>query len=129
MPTTRTTKYTQAVREYMSRVGHATNLDIQRELQKTYPELSATTIHRITARLYEQKLLQLVPFEPGGSMHYDANLGLHDHFYCTRCKTIKDLTIPRDIFESLGTIAEGNIITERLAIMGTCSQCSTRSNK
>lgn len=128
MQTTRNTKYIDAVRAYVAKVGHATNLDIQRELQKTYPNLSATTIHRITTRLYLQKQLQLIPTPLGGSMHYDSNLGLHDHFYCIKCGVIKDFTISSDLLESLKMSVEQNVITERLVVMGNCNRCSLKTD-
>ena len=74
----RTTKYTSAVREFLAVQRHATNTEILAHLQAVYPDISATTVHRITARLYERGELQLAvlvirPDDPiGDKMRADA---------------------------------------------------------
>lgn len=123
MQPTRTTKYISAICDYLSYAGHATNAAILRELQKTYPELSATTVHRITARLCAQKRIQLIPLTADGSMYYDSNVGLHDHFYCTNCHVIRDITISPDVFLKLQQAVDEHQVSGRLVLTGICKQC------
>lgn len=124
----RMTKYTAAIQEYLSRAGHATNVDILRELHHRYPGLSATTIHRITARLHTQKKIQRILLTPDAAMHYDSNVGLHDHFYCTRCRVMRDITISPDIFSALQQAVDEHHLNGRLVLTGICKQCQSKIN-
>lgn len=49
-PTSRQTKYSDAVLEALAVYRHATNGQILDFVKQLYPEVSVTTVHRITAR-------------------------------------------------------------------------------
>lgn len=120
----RTTKYSVAVQCLMHRLGHATNLELLERLRGAYPELSATTVHRITARLYERRELQLAPSTLANAMRYDANTSPHDHFMCSRCGLLRDAhfaeTIRPLIEQSVG---DGCSISGSLTVSGVCKTC------
>lgn len=121
---TRTTKYTQAVQDYIQLKGHATNAEILAHLKHTYPELSATTVHRITARLLERGVIGVAPNAADGSARFDANLEPHDHFACTHCAGLRDVTIDRALLTSLEDELGGCKITGQLLVQGSCSHCA-----
>jgi Fur family peroxide stress response transcriptional regulator len=125
MATSRSTKYTTAVTGFIQKVSHATNAQILAHLQLTYPELSATTVHRITARMIEHDQLALAPTTRNNAMRFDANLAAHDHFQCLTCSNVHDITIPEPILESIKQLTAGCKLTGRLTIQGTCQTCLT----
>ena len=121
--TSRTTKYTQAVQDFILAKGHATNAEILTHLHQTYPELSATTVHRITSRLVERGVIALAPSATDGSARFDANTQPHDHFACAHCTGLRDVKIDRKILHSLEDELGGCKITGQLLVQGSCSRC------
>lgn len=120
----RTTKYTAAVVDYLSRAGHATNAEILAALHADYPDLSATTVHRITCRLAERGKLQLAP-NLSNTMRYDANLEPHDHFMCNGCGILRDAQLSdiiRPTVEQM--IGDGCSISGSLTVSGLCKKCN-----
>lgn len=119
----RQTKYRNAIKSALQDMGHATNSEILIELQKKYPELSATTVHRATSGLYLQGEIGIAPSDKNGSMRYDANVVPHDHFNCTNCDLLRDA----DIKFKIAPIIEESIgdcqISGRLTIGGICKNC------
>jgi Fe2+ or Zn2+ uptake regulation protein len=125
----RQTKYCKSIEHILSSLGHATNAEMLAILRERYPDVSATTVHRATARLAERHIIGTAPTTLDGSMRYDANIMPHDHFQCTRCDILRDI----DIKDSIVTVIEGSLngcrISGRLTIRGICSKCiSTSSN-
>lgn len=121
--TQRQTKYCQAIEAMLGSLGHATNTELLQELRKTYPDLSATTVHRATARLRLRGTIAIAPPSKDGSMRYDTNVVPHDHFQCMACGMLRDT----DIKDAVVPILESSIgdcnISGRLTISGTCTQC------
>jgi len=121
----RTTKYIAAVRALMKRAGHATNVELLEKLRKQYPDVSATTLHRITSRMVERNELQMAPPGIGNVMRFDSNIALHDHFMCTRCRMLRDAdlreTIVPQIEEMIGDDCQ---ISGRLTVTGLCKKCA-----
>lgn len=125
MTTKRSTKYVIAVKEYLTVAGHATNNDILEDLRQKYKDLSATTIHRITARLLDRGEISLAPAANDNSMRFDANIMPHDHFKCTECGSLRDANIKSKIQPILeAAIGGGCNISGRLTISGLCNKCS-----
>ena len=119
----RYSKYCEAIEVALANKGHATNAELLEELRKTYPKLSATTIHRATSRLEGRGLIAVAPPLHDGSARYDTNIDPHDHFICTSCGILRDT----DIKDKVTTILETSIadchISGRLTIGGLCSLC------
>ena len=119
----RQTKYCNAIKNILVIKGHATNNELLRELRKAFPELSATTVHRATARLASRGEIASAPAAKDGSMRYDDNIKSHDHFLCNNCDTLRDT----DVKEKITPILESSIgdcqISGRLTISGTCKNC------
>lgn len=123
MISARTTKYTAAVAQCVQQAGHATNADILAALQVDYPDISATTVHRITQRLTERGKLQLAP-SLTNTMRYDANLEPHDHFMCNSCGMLRDAKLGEALRPAIEQ-AVGNdcSISGSLTVSGLCKRC------
>lgn len=120
----RQTKYCQAIEDVIVTIGHATNSELLALLRKTYPDLSATTVHRATARLASRGTIAIAPPTNDGSMRYDSNTTPHDHFLCVSCGVLKDA----DVKDKVTPILESSIgdcsISGRLTISGICKKCN-----
>jgi Fe2+ or Zn2+ uptake regulation protein len=126
----RETKYSKAVQEYVGQAGHATNAELLVALRQRYAALSATTIHRITARMVERAELQLAPADNDNAMRFDANLAPHDHFMCLGCGILRDA----DIKERVRPILEESIgndcsISGRFVVSGLCRNCKLHTEE
>lgn len=120
----RTTRYVTSVKDYLYSVGHASNTDVLEALQKDYPKLTATTIHRITDRLVDLGQLTMAPYSAKhNAMRFDNNLDSHDHFKCQICDRLKDVQIPTKLVKSLRNLVPGCQISGSLTIMGVCAEC------
>jgi Fe2+ or Zn2+ uptake regulation protein len=123
----RQTKYCLAIENTLNVMGHATNLELLSCLRNTYPELSATTVHRATARLASRGKISVAPLTQDGSIRYDINIKPHDHFQCLSCGTLRDT----DVKEKITPILESSIgdcsISGRLTISGLCRPGKFRS--
>jgi Fur family peroxide stress response transcriptional regulator len=125
----RDTKYSREIVAIINRLHHATNADILHEIQKVYPDVSATTVHRSTARLADRGLLNTAPPDNQGSMRYDANLNNHDHFVCIHCGGVRDIDVAEALIPAISEALGGCKITGRLLIQGSCEKCITKNRR
>lgn len=123
LPARRQTKYCSAIERILARLGHATNAELLAELQKLYPDVSATTVHRASARLAERGSIAIAPPSHDGAMRYDANTQAHDHFMCTNCGMIRDADVKDAVVPILESSMDGCHISGRLTISGICKKC------
>ncbi len=120
----RTTKYIVAVREQMAQKGHATNGELHDALLTMYPDLSATTVHRITSRMLLRGEVQLAPSGRENILRYDANIAPHDHFMCDVCGILRDANLSTIVGPQIEkAIGDGCSISGSLTISGVCKQC------
>lgn len=122
----RQTKYCQAVEASLVSMGHATNTELRVELQKTYPNLSATTVHRATARLAARGSIAVAPPSRDGSIRYDTNVTPHDHFVCISCGMLRDTDVKDKVTPILESSMDDCHISGRLTISGLCKNCKER---
>lgn len=119
----RRSRYVSAVRQSLQYFGHATNAELTDDLRRSYPHLSDTTVHRITQRLLEDKEVQLVGHDETGAMIFDANTAAHDHFECSLCGQLYDISVPsscrRDIRSTIGVCR----LNGPLKVVGECKKC------
>ena len=123
----RQTKYCQAIEHALQSLGHATNATLLANLRATYPDLSATTVHRATARLASRGTIAIAPTSHDGAMTYDANTAPHDHFQCLSCDLLRDTDVKDKIIPILVASIDGCNISGQLTISGMCKQCIIRS--
>lgn len=119
----RQTKYCLAIQHQLEMLGHATNAELLGVLRQDFPNLSATTVHRATARLADRGIIGLAPQSSGGALQYDANIQPHDHFQCTICGRLKDTDIKGAITPILEASIDGCHVSGRLTINGVCKNC------
>lgn len=122
----RQTKYCLQIEQIVKQMGHASNAEILTELHSVYPDVSATTVHRATARLAGRGELGIAPPDRTGSMRYDANTTPHDHFMCGQCGILRDVDIAAQVAPLLEKEIEGCSVSGRVTISGTCKQCKTK---
>ncbi len=123
MTDTRTTKYSQAVQIFFEDVGHASNAQVLKYLNEVYEGVSATTTHRVTARLHERGVLASAPPDSSGCMRYDINTEAHDHFVCDGCDGIRDIDVAPELLPKINQALGGCRVTGRLIIHGHCDRC------
>jgi Fe2+ or Zn2+ uptake regulation protein len=125
----RQTKYCQAIEVMLADMGHATNNELLIKLRNSYPDLSATTVHRATARLASRKTIAIAPPSHDGSMRYDTNVIPHDHFLCTNCGILRDTDVKDKMVPILESAIGDCHISGRLTISGICKQCKENTNE
>lgn len=113
----------KAVIEALNTLGHATNLELHGQVVKQLPDLSATTVHRITTRLIEDKQIGLAPSN-GKAVVLDARPEPHEHFVCKSCGDMRDIALPDSVFDSIQEQLGKNIVSNGLVICGVCAACS-----
>jgi Fur family peroxide stress response transcriptional regulator len=123
LPLQRQTKYCQAIEHSLKIHGHATNAELLESLRETFPALSATTVHRATARLAARGDIAIAPASNDGSMRYDANIMPHDHFQCQNCDLLRDTNVKDKIVPILEQSINGCSISGQLTISGICKTC------
>lgn len=123
----RETKYCEAIRQAVKYIGHATNAQILIVLRKKYPNISATTIHRATARLASRQQLAIAPADTQGAMRYEINLKPHDHFMCLSCGRLRDVDIMDEVIPIMKTRIDGCQISGRIVINGLCRFCNQQN--
>jgi Fe2+ or Zn2+ uptake regulation protein len=119
----RQTKYCDAIEKKLTELGHATNAELLYHLQQSYPDLSATTVHRATARLAERGVICIAPPAHDGSMRYDSNTLQHDHFLCLSCGKLRDTDVKDKVVPILESEMGDCHISGRLTISGVCKNC------
>ena len=122
----RLTPQTKEVIRIVKLLNHATNQQILEKSQKSLPDLTATTVHRITNRLLLLGLLRKGP-ELNGSITLDTNLKEHDHFICETCCIVKDVYVPRELKKQIKKDSGLPIMPGSLTIYGQCEKCPNGS--
>ncbi len=126
----RITKYIVAVKAFTEKAGHATNAELLTALQRAFPNLSATTIHRITSRLVERGELLLAPAGQDNVLRFDANTIPHDHFMCMKCGLLRDANLDENVRPLIEkSIGDGCEISGRLVVSGLCKKCKKKGLK
>ena len=107
---------------FASAVGeHLSADEVCRRARAELPELSRATVYNALGELVAAELLGLV--EGPGPQLYDANVELHHHFRCRRCRRLYDVE-PAGV-ESLRLRKPGfRVERARVLLEGTCPSCS-----
>lgn len=124
--TGRQTKYATAVYAALEKAKHATNAQILESVRQRYPEVSATTIHRVTHRLKERGIIGCAPKPTNGSERYDIKPSPHHHFMCITCSGICDVPETeqaRQVIEQLKELSGECAIAGTLTLRGVCKKC------
>lgn len=116
------TPQTKLVFDTVQKLGHATNQQILDVIRSEMPELSITTVHRITKRLVEGGMAQYAPSKDGVAV-VDANTANHHHFVCGSCHGVIDIDLPEYLVEQVQEQIGDNIAAGGLTINGSCAAC------
>lgn len=122
----RQTKYCTAIERILSELGHATNTELLTALRLEFPALSATTVHRASARLADRGQISIAPPAIDGSMRYDTNTSPHDHFVCLSCGMLRDADVKDEVIPILEAAIGDCRISGQLTISGICKLCLRR---
>ncbi len=128
-PSSRNTKYSDAIISFLQSAGHATNTDVLEALRADFPDLSATTVHRATARLCGQGKIADAPNDAHGNLRYDANTAPHHHFYCGCCDTLRDIQLSAQTLREIEQELGGCKLSGQLLITGNCKECHAKNKE
>ena len=113
---------TRAVQAALERLRHATNLELHEALADELPELSLTSLHRITARLLERGVIGELP-SSGRHTVLDARPEPHDHFVCVSCGGIVDIELPAETLSAIQHQLGAHLAETGLIVRGRCAAC------
>lgn len=119
----RNTEYAAEIKQIISQLHHASNQQIIDRLRQKFPEVSATTVHRVTQRLADDGVTARAPMTRDGCLRYDANILPHDHFECMDCGRLRDITVPQELRLRIEGALGGCRLTGQLVINGSCYGC------
>jgi len=117
----KSTPQSKLVFETIQKLGHATNQQILNVVHHDMPDLSVTTVHRITKRLVDNGQAQHAQTAAGVTI-VDARVDKHSHFNCLSCGGIVDLDLPEYLVEQVQEQL-GDHVAGGLTISGSCAAC------
>lgn len=124
--TSRQTKYTSVVLEALKLLKHATNSQILDIVQQAYPEVSITTIHRVTARLAARGVIAHAPKTSTAEERYDIDPVPHHHFMCNICDrlcNVAETEQSRAAVDLLGSMSRRCKLAGMVTVQGVCEDC------
>ena len=117
------------LRELRSRKDHPTADTLYQELRKEYPRISLGTVYRNLALLCELGEIKKIPCGDG-SERYDGFVDPHNHFVCSECGKVIDLTEPVPECETKVKNKDiGCVNCYSLIYYGLCKECLKNKNK
>lgn len=125
--TERETKYTEIVCIALEHLRHATNDQILDIAKQVYPEVSITTVHRVTERLKERGVIKGAPSTVDKSERFDINLDPHHYFMCSNCSrlcNVPDNPEVRQAIEILKSHSRSCSLADTVTLQGLCRGCS-----
>lgn len=113
-------------REIAARTDHPDAEAVFRGVQQRVPTVSLDTVYRTLWLLTDLGLLStLGPRRE--SVRFDANVGPHHHYVCTRCGLTRDFE--SRALEQIGVPADvqgfGSVAHTYVEVRGVCSDCQT----
>ncbi len=103
---------------------HPTAQEVYEMVQDKIPNISLGTVYRNLQQLVKhEKLLEV---SINGVSHFDGDLSVHQHFYCSTCESIFDIfSNLSDSFNSDIESMPHNVDTIDIRFKGTCENCNT----
>jgi Fe2+ or Zn2+ uptake regulation protein len=98
---------------------HPTVDDVYNSLAEINPSFSKTTVYNSLETLESKGLIISVKID-NERIHYDADVNLHGHFMCEKCKKIYDFNIDTLVHSGLD---EFDIVRKDVYYSGICPEC------
>lgn len=98
---------------------HLTVEDMYKELRKTVPTLSKTSVYNALELFLEHKVIRQIKLDEKEA-RYDIKTNPHGHFKCIKCDRIYDFDIEDGRYKNLENF---KIIKEDIQIYGICEMC------
>ena len=101
--------------------GHPTADDLYQVVKRRHPMISRNTVYYTLGVLRKTGLVREVNVGHEGA-RFDANMSLHHHLICLKCRRIQDIT--DDALNRL-TVSQGDfeILGHRVEFHGYCAKC------
>ena len=113
----------QRISIYKYLFEHPTHPDaesIYKEIKRQFPNLSYTTIYNALQSLEKEGFIISINID-SDRVHYDADISLHGHFKCDKCKKIYDFKI--DDIECQG-LDGFDVRYKEVYYSGLCADCN-----
>lgn len=113
----------QRISIYKYLCEHPTHPDaesIYKEMKRQFPNLSYTTIYNALQALEKEGFIISINID-SDRVHYDADINLHGHFKCDKCKKIYDFKI--DGIECQG-LDGFDVRYKEVYYSGLCADCN-----
>ena len=119
----------QVIKDFlMTRKDHPTADVVYSNVRQEYPNISLGTVYRNLTQLADIGEIQRLRVGNGVD-HFDADISDHNHFICTSCKQVIDLTMDsiHSIVETAGEHFDGKIEGHVTYFYGLCADCCRKS--
>jgi len=110
------------LKELRSRHDHPTADILYHKLREEYPKISLGTVYRNLALLCDLGEIKKITCDDGVE-HYDAFVESHDHFICSNCGRIIDLTSDNAKLSKPKSEEIGSIESRSIMYYGVCKNC------
>lgn len=117
-------------REMLAACDHPSAELIYQRLHEKLPTIAIDTVYRTLATFDELGIVRKLHVI-GERALFDANLKIHHHFVCTRCKAVEDLYWPEFDNSMLPEETDnlGQIQSRHLELRGICNRCMEEANQ
>lgn len=119
----------QVIKDFlMTRKDHPTADVVYTNVRQEYPNISLGTVYRNLTKLADIGEIQRLRVGDGVD-HFDADISDHNHFICTSCGQVIDLTMDsiHSIVETAGEHFDGKIEGHVTYFYGLCGDCYRKS--
>ena len=116
----------QAILEAIrSTTVHPTAEWVYQAVKPQYPDLSLGTVYRNIARFKEEGLIHAIGVV-NGQERYDGDIRPHNHFVCSQCGSVMDLSekyLSQEIHQLLSEKYDMLVLSHELIFHGVCQKC------
>jgi Fur family peroxide stress response transcriptional regulator len=117
----------EVFRELAASDKHPDAETVHGRVRRRLPAISLDTVYRTLAALEAAGVVRRTAVF-GGPARFDANVGPHHHFVCTRCGRVQDFAGPAldDLPLPPGVKALGQVESAHVQVRGLCAACARR---
>ncbi len=97
------------------------------ELRETLPSITRESVYRILNEFVEHGLL--LRLDKIDRARYDSHTGIHGHYICEECGSIRDFELPEALKVATPQALDGSVKHIELRISGICDECQKKHHK